>query len=61
MFRTIGNTWQLMKLSGAVLNQDRKLMLLPLFSLLSLAFVGAVFLGLFAGAGTWAASLTTPR
>jgi hypothetical protein len=41
-----------MKLSGAVLNQDRKLMLLPLFSLLSLAFVGAVFLGLFAGAGT---------
>jgi hypothetical protein len=52
MFGTISNTWQLMKLSGSLLSQDRKLMLLPLFSLLGLALVGAVFLGVFATAGT---------
>jgi hypothetical protein len=53
MFRTIGNTWQLMKLSGSVLNENRRLMVLPLLSLLAMALVVAVFLGIFAGAGTF--------
>ncbi|MGE3074092.1 MAG: DUF6159 family protein [Dehalococcoidia bacterium] len=43
MFRTIGRTWNLGKLSWSVLMQDKELLLFPVFGLISAAIVLAIF------------------
>ena len=53
MFRTIGNTWQITKLSWKVLQLDRELIFFPIMGTLGAIIVGAVAAGVFAGTGTF--------
>ena len=52
MFRTIGHTFQLMKLSWRVLMKDRELILFPVFAGLSVIVAALVFLAIASGTGT---------
>ena len=45
MFRTIGNTWQITKLSWKVLQLDRELIFFPIMGTLGAVLVGAVAAG----------------
>ena len=53
MFRTIGNTWQITKLSWKVLQLDRELIFFPIMGTIGAIIVGAVAAGVFAGTGTF--------
>ena len=53
MFRTIGNTWQITKLSWKVLQLDRELIFFPIMGAIGAIIVGAVAAGVFAGTGTF--------
>ena len=53
MFRTIGNTWQITKLSWKVLQLDRELIFFPIMGALGAIIVGAIAAGVFAGTGTF--------
>ncbi len=53
MFRTIGNTWQITKLSWKVLQLDRELIFFPIMGTIGAILVGAVAAGVFAGTGTF--------
>ena len=53
MFRTIGNTWQITKLSWKVLQLDRELIFFPIMGTVGAIIVGAVAAGVFAGTGTF--------
>lgn len=52
MFETIGHTFDLMKQSWRVLQQDRELILLPIMGAVGLALVALVFAGIAMGTGT---------
>ena len=53
MFRTIGNTWQITKLSWKVLQLDRELIFFPIMGTIGAIIVGVVAAGVFAGTGTF--------
>ena len=53
MFRTIGNTWQITKLSWKVLQLDRELIFFPIMGTLGAIIVGVIAAGVFAGTGTF--------
>jgi len=53
MFRTIGNTWQITKLSWKVLQLDRELIFFPIMGALGAVLVGAVAAGVFGTTGTF--------
>ncbi|MDE2746984.1 MAG: DUF6159 family protein [Chloroflexota bacterium] len=53
MFRTIGNTWQITKLSWKVLQLDRELIFFPIMGTIGAIIVGVIAAGVFAGAGTF--------
>ncbi len=53
MFRTIGNTWQITKLSWKVLQLDRELIFFPVMGVLGAALVGAVAAGAFGATGAF--------
>ena len=53
MFRTIGNTWQITKLSWKVLQLDRELIFFPIMGTLGAIVVGVIADGVFAGTGTF--------
>jgi len=53
MFRTIGNTWQITKLSWKVLQLDRELIFFPIMGTLVAIIVGVIAAGVFAGTGTF--------
>ncbi len=53
MFRTLGNTWQITKLSWRVLQQDRELIFFPIMGTLGAAAVGAIVAAVFYGSGTF--------
>ena len=53
MFRTIGNTWQITKVSWKVLQLDRELIFFPIMGTLGAIIVGAIAAGVFAGTGTF--------
>ncbi|MXX31478.1 MAG: hypothetical protein F4Z51_04460, partial [Chloroflexi bacterium] len=53
MFRTIGNTWQITKLSWKVLQLDRELIFFPIMGALGAVLVGAVAAGVFGATGTF--------
>lgn len=53
MFRTIGNTWQITKLSWKVLQLDRELIFFPIMGTLGAIVVGVIAAGVFAGTGTF--------
>ena len=53
MFRTIGNTWQITKLSWKVLQLDRELIFFPIMGTLGAILVGAVAAGVFGATGTF--------
>jgi hypothetical protein len=52
MFRTIRHTFELMKVSWAVLQKDRELILFPIMSAIGLIVMLGMFFGLAAGTGT---------
>lgn len=52
MFRTIGHTFELMKMSWRVLQKDRELILFPIMSGIGLIVMLALFLGIASGTGT---------
>jgi hypothetical protein len=52
MFRTIGHTFELMKVSWHVLQKDRELILFPIMSAIGLIVMLGMFFGLAAGTGT---------
>ncbi len=52
MFRTVGRTWALAKQSWGILQQDRELVVLPFLSLIGIALVVGVFLGIAALTGS---------
>jgi hypothetical protein len=52
MFRTIGHTFELMKMSWGVLMKDRELILFPIMSAVALLILLGVFLGVAAATGT---------
>ena len=52
MFRTIGHTFELMKMSWGVLMKDRELILFPILSGVSLLVLIGVFLAIASGTGT---------
>ena len=52
MFRTIGHTFELMKMSWSVLMKDRELILFPIMSAVGVVVVIGLFLGVAAGTGT---------
>ena len=51
MFRTIGNTWQITKLSWKVLQLDRELIFFPIMGALGAIVGGVIAAGFFAGVG----------
>lgn len=53
MFRTIGNTWQITKLSWKVLQLDRELIFFPIMGTIGAIIVGVIAAGVFAGTGTF--------
>ena len=53
MFHTLGNTWQITKLSWKVLQLDRELIFFPIMGTLGAIVVGAIAAGVFAGTGTF--------
>lgn len=53
MFRTIGNTWRITKLSWKVLQLDRELIFFPIMGTIGAALVGAVAAGVFGATGTF--------
>ncbi len=53
MFRTLGNTWQITKLSWKVLQLDRELIFFPIMGTLGALIVGVIAAGVFAGTGTF--------
>ena len=53
MFNTLGNTWQITKLSWRVLQQDRELIFFPIMGTIGAAIVGAIAAGVFYGSGTF--------
>ena len=53
MFRTIGNTWQITKLSWKVLQLDRELIFFPIMGTIGALIVGVIAAGVFAGTGTF--------
>lgn len=53
MFRTIGNTWQITKLSWKVLQLDRELIFFPIMGTIGAIIVGAVAAGVFGAVGTF--------
>ncbi len=53
MFRTIGNTWQITKLSWRVLQLDRELIVFPIMGTIGAIIVGVIAAGVFAGTGTF--------
>lgn len=53
MFRTIGNTWQITKLSWKVLQLDRELIFFPIMGTIGAILVGAVAAGVFGATGTF--------
>ncbi len=53
MFRTIGNTWQITKLSWKVLQLDRELIFFPIMGTIGAVIVGVIAAGVFAGTGTF--------
>ena len=52
MFRTIGHTFELMKMSWSVLMKDRELILFPIMAAVGVLIVVGLFLGVAAGTGT---------
>lgn len=53
MFRTIGNTWQITKLSWRVLMLDRELIFFPIMGTLGAIVVGGIAAGVFGATGTF--------
>ena len=53
MFRTLGNTWQITKLSWKVLQLDRELIFFPIMGTIGAIIVGVIAAGVFAGTGTF--------
>ena len=53
MFRTIGNTWQITKMSWRVLQLDRELIFFPIMGTIGAIIVGVIAAGVFAGTGTF--------
>ncbi len=53
MFRTIGNTWNITKLSWRVLMLDRELMFFPIFGAIGAIIVGGIAAGVFGATGTF--------
>ena len=53
MFRTLGNTWQITKLSWKVLQLDRELIFFPIMGTIGALIVGVIATGVFAGTGTF--------
>ena len=52
MFKTFGNTLELIQASWRVLQEDRRLILLPVASAVAVLIMAALMLGVFAGTGT---------
>ena len=52
MFQTIGRTWELIKMSWAVLKQDRELVLFPVMSAGALAILAGLMFGIGSSLGT---------
>lgn len=52
MFQTIGRTWELIKMSWAVLKKDRELVLFPVMSTVALVILAGLMMGVGAGVGT---------
>ena len=52
MFQTIGRTWELIKMSWAVLKQDRELVLFPVMSAVALAILAGLMFGIGSSLGT---------
>ncbi len=53
MFRTIGNTWRITKLSWRVLQLDRELIFFPVMGVIGAAIVGGVAAGVFGATGAF--------
>ena len=53
MFRTIGNTWQITKLSWKVLQLDRELIFFPIMGTIGAIIVGGIAAGVFGATGTF--------
>ena len=54
IFRTIGNTWQIIKLSWRVLQLDRELIVFPILGALGAAVVAGILAGIFGAADRFA-------
>ncbi len=52
MFQTIGRTWELIKMSWAVLKKDRELVLFPVMSTVALVILAGLMMGVGSGLGT---------
>ena len=52
MFQTIGRTWELIKMSWAVLKKDRELVLFPVMSTVALVILAGLMMGVGASVGT---------
>ncbi len=52
MFETIGRTWELIKMSWAVLKKDRELVLFPVMSTVALVILAGLMMGVGSGLGT---------
>ena len=53
MFRTLGNTWQIIKLSWRILKMDRELIFFPIMGTLGALIVGGISAAVFANVGTF--------
>ena len=53
MFRTIGNTWRITKVSWRVLKMDKELIFFPIIGTLGAVIIGAIAAGVFGAAGTF--------
>ena len=53
MFRTLGNTWKLIKISWTVLQKDRELILFPIMSGIGILIVVGIAAGVFGAIGTF--------
>lgn len=52
MFQTIGRTWELIKMSWAVLKKDRELVLFPVMSTVALVILAGLMMGVGSSVGT---------
>ncbi|MCY3887759.1 MAG: DUF6159 family protein [Chloroflexi bacterium] len=53
MFRTFGNTWNLIKISWGVLQKDKELLFFPIMSAIGVAIIAGVTAGIFSQIGTF--------